>query len=138
MGCKSVEISPESIRFNGDITRGSTLRTLENRMLNKVANPIELGSFVAGTAPNPNSGGYRTQSGHVLSQNDEAVGKSGRSNFVNHVLDKSKLARISTAPNRSTTETGGKVGPKSSQNAYQLLDTALIIGGKCGLSNGFR
>jgi hypothetical protein len=62
-------------------------------MLNKVANPIELGSFVAGTAPNPNSGGYRPQPGHALGQNREAVGKSGRSNFVNHVLHKIKTGK---------------------------------------------
>jgi hypothetical protein len=62
-------------------------------MLNKVANAIEFGSFVTGTASNPNSGGYGTQPGHVLGQNCEAVGESGRFNFVNHVLRNSKTGK---------------------------------------------
>jgi hypothetical protein len=45
----------------------------------------------------------------MLSQNGDAVGESGRVNFVNHELLNQKPAEINTTPNPSTPETGGKV-----------------------------
>jgi hypothetical protein len=57
-------------------------------------------------------------------------------NFVNHEFFNQKLAEINTAPHPSTPETGGKMEPKWTLNRAQLLDSALIIGGKCELSKG--
>jgi hypothetical protein len=51
----------------------------------------------------------------MLSQNGNAVGESGRVNFVNHELRHQKPAEINTTPNPSTPETGGKVEAKQGQ-----------------------
>jgi hypothetical protein len=112
MGSKSIEIAPKPIRLNGNIASRSALRPFENCMFDEMADSVEFGGFVAGTTSHPNPGSYRPQTGHVLSQNRDAVGESGRANFVNHELHHQKPAEINTPPNPSMPETGGKAEPK--------------------------
>jgi hypothetical protein len=58
MGRKRIEISAQPIRFNRDITCRSALSTFENGMLDEVANSVKFGSFVSGTAANPDPGSH--------------------------------------------------------------------------------
>jgi hypothetical protein len=90
MGCKSVKVAPKPVRLNGDIASGAARGPFENCMFDEMADTVEFRSLVAGTAAHPDAGGNGPQAGHVLSQNSDAVGESGRANFVNHELLKSK------------------------------------------------
>jgi hypothetical protein len=136
MSRKSIEIAPKPIRLNGNIASSAALGSFEHRVFDEMADAIEFRGLVARATSHPDAGGYGAQAGHVLSQNTDAVGESSRVNFVNHEFFNQKLAEINTAPHPSTPETGGKMEPKWTLNRAQLLDSALIIGGKCELSKG--
>jgi hypothetical protein len=47
MGRISVEMSPQTVGFHGNIARGSKPRTLENSVFYEVADAVKLGGFVA-------------------------------------------------------------------------------------------
>jgi hypothetical protein len=74
-----VKVTPQPIRFYGNITRTSVPSAFENSMFDEVADAVELGSFMPGTAAN------RPEAGHVLAQDGNAVRKSRRLNIVDHL-----------------------------------------------------
>jgi hypothetical protein len=80
-----VKVTPQPIRFYGNITRTSVPSAFENSMFDEVADAVELGSFMPGTAANPDSCGNRPEAGHVLAQDGNAVRKSRRLNIVDHL-----------------------------------------------------
>jgi hypothetical protein len=58
MGRVSVEMTPQTIGFHGDIVSGPMPGTLENSVFYEVADPVELRGFVPGTPAHPDSGSY--------------------------------------------------------------------------------
>src|SRR5687767_10244389 len=93
MGCKCIQVAPKPIRFNGNVTSCPALRPFENRMFDEMADSVQFRGFVTRTASHPNPRGHRPQTGHVLSQNRDAVREFRRTNFVNHVWRNPKTGR---------------------------------------------
>jgi hypothetical protein len=58
MGCKGIQVSPETVRFNRNVASGATARPFENCMFDEVADAIELGGLVARAAAHPDSSGH--------------------------------------------------------------------------------
>ena len=77
MGRKRVKVSPQPIGFNGNVASRAALGPFENRVFDEMADAVEFRRFVTRATSHPNAGGYRPQTGHVLSQNRDAVGESG-------------------------------------------------------------
>jgi len=79
-----VEMSPESVGFNGYVLGGASLASFKDGMFNEVADTIKFRRFMTGSTPNPDSDSDRTKAGHVFGKNSNAVGKLGRLNVVYH------------------------------------------------------
>jgi hypothetical protein len=80
-----IKVTPQPIGFYGDIVRSSVPSAFENSVFDEVADAVELRRFMTRTAANPDSSGYRPESGHVLGQDGNAIRKSRRLNFVDHL-----------------------------------------------------
>lgn len=60
------------------------MRTLEQRVLNKMANSVLRGRFVARASPDPNPKTHRPESRHVFRQNCQAIRETGGLNLIFH------------------------------------------------------
>jgi hypothetical protein len=84
MRCIRVKVTPQPIGFYSNIVRTSVPSAFENSVFDEVADAVELRRFMTRTAANPDPSRYRPESGHVLAQDGNAIGKSRRLNFVDH------------------------------------------------------
>src|SRR5579864_8086072 len=74
---ESIEHAAHAIHFASNVLGSPAAGALENHVLDKVRNAIEVGGFAAGAAANPNADGNGTNVRHRLGHNDETVGEDG-------------------------------------------------------------
>ncbi len=72
---EGVEVAADSVHFAGDALGGARFGALEDHVLDKVGDAVDLGQLVARASANPNAHGDGADVIHFFSQNREPVGQ---------------------------------------------------------------
>jgi hypothetical protein len=77
-------MSTQTVGFCGDLSGGAPMCSLEQRVLNEVANSVERGSFVTRPTPHPNPQTNGAKARHVFRKNRETICEAGGLNLIYH------------------------------------------------------
>lgn len=80
-------MSPQPVSFNGDIASCATPGAFKHCVFDKVTDSVEFRGFMPGASANPDAGRYRSEPGHVFSQDSDPVREFCRLHFVYHLLE---------------------------------------------------
>jgi hypothetical protein len=80
-------MSPQTVSFDGYIASRAALGAFKHCVFDKVTDSVEFRSLVPGTSAHPDAGGYRSEPGHVFSQDSDPVREFCGLHFVYHLLE---------------------------------------------------